>query len=55
MLHDIRNEAAAHVHEHPPWDGQGDEPPERVSAYLAVLWQRMQVARMEANGTLPSS
>ena len=54
LLDDIHDEAAAHVDEHHPWNGRGDEPPERVSAYLTVLWQRCRVARMEASRSLPS-
>ena len=54
LLDDIHDEAGVDVDEHYPGDGRGDEPPERVFAYLAVLWQRVQVARMEASGTLPS-
>jgi len=38
-------EAARHVDEHHPWDGRGDEPAERVSAYCAVLWQVAEAAR----------
>ncbi|WP_433507288.1 hypothetical protein ACQP04_12970 [Pseudonocardia halophobica] len=33
------DEAARYVDERYPWDGQGDEPVDRVSAYIAVLWQ----------------
>jgi hypothetical protein len=33
------NAARAYVAEAYPWDGEGDEPPERVSAYIAMLWQ----------------
>lgn len=47
FLDDIHLEAAAHIDEHYPWDGRGDEPPERVSAYLAVLWQRIELERGE--------
>jgi hypothetical protein len=39
LLDAARHEAARHVDLHHPWDGGGDEPAERVSAYLAVLWQ----------------
>lgn len=45
FLNEIHDEASAHVDEHHPWAGSGDEPPERVSAYLAVLWQRVEIAR----------
>lgn len=34
-----RDEARAYVAQAYPWNGEGDEPPERVSAYIAVLWQ----------------
>lgn len=47
LLDDIHDEAGAHVDEHHPWDGRGDEPPERVSAYLAVMWQRVELERGE--------
>jgi hypothetical protein len=48
LLADIQDEAAAHVDEHyHPWDGQGDEPPEHVSAYLALMGQRVELARFE--------
>ncbi|GAA4554778.1 MULTISPECIES: hypothetical protein [Pseudonocardia] len=36
LAHD---EAGRYVDERYPWDGQGAEPAERVSAYIAVLWQ----------------
>jgi hypothetical protein len=37
LLDAAHDETARHVDEHHPWDGRGDEPAERVSAYLAVL------------------
>jgi hypothetical protein len=40
-----QDEAGAYVDEHYPWDGRGDEPAARVSAYYAVLWQRVKLAR----------
>lgn len=40
LWQDARHEAGAYVDERYPWDGFGDEPPERVSAYIGVLWQR---------------
>ncbi len=39
LLDAAHREAGANVDEHYPWDGQGDEPAERVSAYCAGLWQ----------------
>lgn len=39
LLDEVHDEAGAYVDREYPWDGQGDEPPERVSAYLAVLWR----------------
>jgi hypothetical protein len=44
LWQDARHEAGAYVDERYPWDGTGDEPPERVSAYIAVLWQRADAA-----------
>lgn len=44
LWQDARHEAGAYVDEHYPWDGTGGEPPERVSAYIAVLWQRADAA-----------
>lgn len=44
LWQDARHEAGAYVDEHYPWDGAGGEPPERVSAYIAVLWQRADAA-----------
>ncbi len=43
LLDDAHREAVAHVEAHHPWDGVGDEPASRVSAYCAVLWQRAQL------------
>ena len=43
LLDDAHREAAAHVDAHYPWDGVGDEPGPRLSAYCAVLWQRAQL------------
>ena len=34
FLDDVHLEAGAYVDEQYPWDGRGDEPAERVSAYL---------------------
>ena len=45
LLDDARHEAGQYVADTHPWDSQGDEPGERVSAYLAVLWQRAEIAR----------
>lgn len=45
LLDDAHDEAAAYADREYPWDGQGDEPPERVAAYLSVLWQRAEQAR----------
>ncbi|MFR9807404.1 hypothetical protein ACL02T_34710 [Pseudonocardia sp. RS010] len=33
------DEAGRYVDERYPWDGLGDEPAERVSAYISVLWE----------------
>lgn len=52
LLADIRAEALTWVDEAHPWDGRGDEPGERVSAYLAVCWQRVDLERAERVGTL---
>ena len=45
LLDDAHHEAGQHVSSQYPWDGHGDEPGERISAYLAVLWQRTELAR----------
>jgi hypothetical protein len=46
QLRDAAHAAAgAHVDQHYPWDGTGDEPEQRVSAYIAVLWQWVERAR----------
>lgn len=45
LLDDAHHEADHHVNSHHPWDGDGDEPGDRISAYLAVLWQRAELAR----------
>jgi hypothetical protein len=45
LLDDAHHEADQHVRTFHPWDGEGDEPGGRVSAYLAVLWQRAELAR----------
>lgn len=47
LLDDAQDEAGAYVDEAYPWDGRGDEPAERVSAWCAVLWQRGEQARGE--------
>jgi hypothetical protein len=40
QLRDAAHAAAgAHVDQHYPWDGTGDEPEQRVSAYISVLWE----------------
>lgn len=39
LLDSGHDAARAYVAQAYPWDGEGDEPPERVSAYIAVLWQ----------------
>ena len=44
LLDDAHHEAGQHVETTYPWDGRGDEPGERISAYLAVLWQRAELA-----------
>ena len=48
-------EAGRHVDEHHPWDGRGDEPAERVSAYLAVLWQVAEAVRIQRGETSDAS
>lgn len=40
LLRDAHDEAGAFVDEHYPWNGTGDEPEARVSAYCAGLWRR---------------
>lgn len=52
LVDEIHDEAAAWVDERYPWGGEGDEPPERVSAYLAVWWQRVDQERAARVGTL---
>lgn len=47
LLSDARDEAAQYVDEVYPWDGHGDEPTERVSAWCGVLWQYAEQARGE--------
>ncbi len=44
LLDDAHFEACAYVDQYHPWDGHGDEPVDRVSAYCAVLWQNVQSA-----------
>jgi hypothetical protein len=46
LLDDAHREAAAHVEAHYSWDGVGDEPGARASAYCAVLWQRAQLPNL---------
>jgi hypothetical protein len=56
LLDDARFEAGDYVDQEYPWDGAGDEPPEQVSAWLAMLWQQAEQARGEIaarNGTGP--
>jgi hypothetical protein len=48
LLDDAHYEASQYVNDSYPWDREGDEPGERVSAYLAVLWQRAEQARGES-------
>jgi|tagenome__1003787_1003787.scaffolds.fasta_scaffold20486343_2 hypothetical protein len=45
LLDDAHHEAGQHVGSYYAWDGHGDEPGERISAYLAVLWQRAELVR----------
>ena len=45
LLDDAHHEAGQYVDSCYPWDGAGDEPGDRLSAYLAVLWQRVELAR----------
>jgi hypothetical protein len=52
LLLDIHREALAWVDEAHPWDGTGDEPGDRASAYLAVWWQRVDQERAARIGTL---
>ena len=51
LLEDAQDEACAYVDQHYPWDGRGDEPAERVSAYCAVPWQRADLARSGTEAT----
>lgn len=52
LLDDIRGEALAYVDGEHPWDGRGDEPAGRMSAYLGVLWQRVEQERCARIGTM---
>lgn len=45
LLDDAHEQAAAFADERYPWDGQGEEPPSRTTAYLAVLRRRVEIAR----------
>lgn len=45
LLDDAHEQAVAYADERYPWDGQGDEPPSRTAAYLAVLRRRVEIAR----------
>jgi hypothetical protein len=56
LLDDIHDEAVVHIDEFHPWDGRGDEPSERLSAYFGVMWprQRIQLARFESSGSARS-
>lgn len=45
LLDDAHDAAADHVDREYPWDEDGDEPPERVAAYLMVMWERVEAAR----------
>lgn len=45
LLDDAHAEAAAWVDRHHPWDGRGEEPPDRTEAYLAMLQRRVELAR----------
>jgi hypothetical protein len=47
LLGSAHDEADDYVDREYPWDGVGDEPAERASAWLAVLWQRAEEARGE--------
>ena len=38
-------EAGAYVDDANPWDGEGNEPGELISVYLAVLWQVAETMR----------
>jgi hypothetical protein len=47
-LRDAAHDAAgAYVDQCYPWDGAGDEPEQRVSAYISVLWGWVERARGE--------
>jgi hypothetical protein len=37
LMQHISSEATAYTDEQGPWNGEGDEPPERYSAWLAYL------------------
>jgi hypothetical protein len=43
---DAHDEAGRYVDENYPWNGRGDEPADRISAYCAVLWQRAEAVTM---------
>ncbi|MFC5947068.1 hypothetical protein ACFQH9_02095 [Pseudonocardia lutea] len=47
FLEQVAHEATAYCDGEYPWDGIGDEPPERVSAWLAYMWQAVEVRRFE--------
>jgi hypothetical protein len=38
LLDEAHDEAGAFVDAHYPWDGRGDEPAGRVSAYCTATW-----------------
>jgi hypothetical protein len=44
LLDQAHDAAGAFVDQHHPWHGDGAEPEERVSAYLAILWQHVERA-----------
>lgn len=41
------DEAGRYVDVHYPWNGLGDEPEDRVSAYIAALWQYAEAVEAE--------
>jgi hypothetical protein len=45
LLDRARDEVGRYVDERYPWDGRGDVPAERVSAWCGVLWQLAEQAR----------
>lgn len=53
LLDDARIEAHTYTALYFPWDGAGDEPPDRVAARLRVLTTRLHRAHPETRTVLP--